>query len=1012
MKMEIDRIENIIGRFGLYQSWVLFLVTISRYPIEFQLTNVVFILPNVNYICLDEQAANASNYCPCENPEYDTSVIVSSVTSTWNLICGRTQLASLTQSLLQIGILFGSLIYGYISDRFGRKNASCLSFTTCVIFAAVSAVVPEIWMFLICRFLIGTSVGGTMLCTYVLMMELSGKSFRPFLIGLFEISYITGYFSLPIIAYFVREWRYLQLVTSVPWVFVILTYWLLPESPRWLITISKKKEAIDILTTIAKRNGRPIGDIKSIVDEIEKESLKERQIEYGSYFDLFKTTKIRIYTIIIALIWFGCAHTFFGVNQYIGRLQGNLYLNVMLSAACLLPGLLLVVLASLYLKRKVGVIISFATAAVSLIVFIFIPDESESAALAFAIIGQIGAYTAFTQVYLYSSEIFPTIVRNSAMGFASMFARFGSFIAPFVVNIGIEWVSIIIFSILAFCAGFLCLFLPETKNTVLLNTIEETENSNNKDYTHTRTIFKTCVKFEECVVKRYCDVLLYKETEEYVCLNLKKKIKIIWPKMSTDDTIQQIIGEFGKYQTWILFLIIIGRYPTDFQLTNVVYILPSVDYVCLDKEALNVTNYCPCDNPKYDTSNIVESVTSTWNLICNKTHLASLAQSMLQIGILVGSVIYGHLSDRYGRQIATLCGMITNVIFIILSAVVPQFWMFLICRFLIGTAVGGTMLCCYILMIELSGKSFRPYLTALTEIAYVTTCVIHPIIAFYVREWRYLQLITSIPWIFVIIYVWLLPESPRWLITKGKYKEATDVLTKIAKWNNKPTENISTILDEFKEKSSPDDQYKHGSYLDLFKTPKIRIYTFIIGYAWFCCSHTFFGINQYIGRLQGNFYLNIILSGISFLPSMVLNVLISLYLERKVGTIACFLLAAVSLTVFMFIPSGADITSLVLAAIGQMGAYMAFVQMYLYTSEVFPTVVRNSAMGFASMFARIGGFAAPFVVNIGIQWASIAIFSVVALTAGLSCLFLPNTKDTVLLNTIEETEKSNGKITH
>lgn len=101
--------------------------------------------------------------------------------------------------------------------------------------------------------MMGATVGGTILCTYVLLIELCGKSFRPYLVGLFEISFITGYMALPIIAYFVREWRYLQLVTSLPWVFVISYYWLLPESPRWLISVGKKKEAIEILTYIAKK---------------------------------------------------------------------------------------------------------------------------------------------------------------------------------------------------------------------------------------------------------------------------------------------------------------------------------------------------------------------------------------------------------------------------------------------------------------------------------------------------------------------------------------------------------------------------------------------------------------------------------------------------------------------------------------------------------------------------------------------------------------------------------------
>lgn len=108
-------------------------------------------------------------------------------------------------------------------------------------------------MFIASRFLIGTSVGGTMLCTFILLMEISGKSFRPYLLGLHEISYVVGYFFLPIIAYYVRDWRYLQLTTSVPFLLIIVTYWIVPESPRWLVTTGKKKEAVEVLTYIAKK---------------------------------------------------------------------------------------------------------------------------------------------------------------------------------------------------------------------------------------------------------------------------------------------------------------------------------------------------------------------------------------------------------------------------------------------------------------------------------------------------------------------------------------------------------------------------------------------------------------------------------------------------------------------------------------------------------------------------------------------------------------------------------------
>ncbi|GBP82661.1 Organic cation transporter protein [Eumeta japonica] len=297
--MEVDPIEKAIGRFGPYQAWILLLLSLGRYPTEFQLTNVVFILPDVDYVCADNPQMNVTHQCPCENPVYDQSIFESTVTSTWNLICDRTWLASLAQSILQVGILAGSIVYGYISDRFGRKPAVLLALSVEVAAVALSAVVPELWMFIICRFLIGVAIGGTMLCCYVYLIELCGKSFRPYIVAMIEMIYVTGYMMLPGVAYLVKDWRQLQLVVSLPWVFVIAYYWLIPESPRWLVTVGKKKEAIALLTKIAKKNKKPVDNMEDIVNEIETEALNERE-QRGSYIDLFKTPKLRIYTLVMA----------------------------------------------------------------------------------------------------------------------------------------------------------------------------------------------------------------------------------------------------------------------------------------------------------------------------------------------------------------------------------------------------------------------------------------------------------------------------------------------------------------------------------------------------------------------------------------------------------------------------------------------------------------------------------------------------------------------------------------
>ncbi|KAG7301083.1 hypothetical protein JYU34_015479 [Plutella xylostella] len=475
LNISLDPVEQAIGRFGRYQFWLLFIVSLSRLPTEFQLNNVVFLIPGVDYRCLDN---NLTNVCPCSNPQYDTRDISSSVTTTWNLICDRQPLASLATSALQLGMLVGSVVFGHVSDRYGRKNAIVITLTLEAVAVASSAAVPYFWLYLVLRLLTGVFVGGTLVCTYVYLVELSGKSFRLYLMGLQEVSFVLGYMVVPIVAYYERDWRYLQLVTSVPWVSAMALHWLLPESPRWLITVGRRQEAIDVLMHIASKNDMQTININEIINQAERQSYEESSNQRGSYADLFKTPQIRKYTILTGLIWLCIAHVYFGVNQYIGRLHGNLHINVMLSAASLGPGLILCTFGAYFFSRRAGVIISICASAVSLLLFLVLHSK-RALTLAFAIIGEVGAFTAIMQMYMFSSELFPTVIRNSALGFASMLARCGAIISPFVVNVGVEWISVLVFSCMGVLAAVLCCFLPDTKDLVLANSIQEVEGCGN-----------------------------------------------------------------------------------------------------------------------------------------------------------------------------------------------------------------------------------------------------------------------------------------------------------------------------------------------------------------------------------------------------------------------------------------------------------------------------------------------------------------------------------------------------
>lgn len=96
-------------------------------------------------------------------------------------------------------------------------------------------------------------------------------------------------------------------------------------------------------------------------------------------------------------------------------------------------------------------------------------------------IGMFGLALSFPTVYIYSGELFPTVVRNIGVGTSSMCARIGSMIAPFIATLNVVhfWIPPLIFGIMPLVGAILCYTLPETLDCQLPDTIEEAERFKN-----------------------------------------------------------------------------------------------------------------------------------------------------------------------------------------------------------------------------------------------------------------------------------------------------------------------------------------------------------------------------------------------------------------------------------------------------------------------------------------------------------------------------------------------------
>ncbi|XP_026739256.1 solute carrier family 22 member 12-like [Trichoplusia ni] len=326
------------------------------------------------------------------------------------------------------------------------------------------------WMFAITRFFIGSTVAGVLLCTYSLMMEITGPNKRELMSWFCTVPYPLGQVFMPIFAYYLRSWNKFCLGIAIPNLFYLVYYFALPESPKWLIAQGRLDDASKVMTQAAKWNNRPSENMIDVVKSIASENTeyKDSQQEKANYTDLFRTRRLGINTVCSCTIWFILGISFFGSNQYIGQTSSNPFVAVALAGVLQISGITLTAFLCKILGRKATMISAFVVCAVSN-ACLAAPPEWYYLRLVMGIIGLGCAAGAFASMYMYTTELFPTVTRNMAMGASSTISRVGSMLAPYVAGLtGVAaWLPPAAFAVVPVLGALTCLLLPETKGQKL-----------------------------------------------------------------------------------------------------------------------------------------------------------------------------------------------------------------------------------------------------------------------------------------------------------------------------------------------------------------------------------------------------------------------------------------------------------------------------------------------------------------------------------------------------------------
>lgn len=377
--------------------------------------------------------------------------------------------------------------------------------------------------------------------------------------------------------------------------------------------------------------------------------------------------------------------------------------------------------------------------------------------------------------------------------------------------------------------------------------------------------------------------------------------------------------------------------------------------------------------------------------------------SSLLFGAAVGALTGGRLSDAIGRRKTIILLAVFFITGAVICVITPNFELMVVGRIVLGLAVGGASVVVPVFLAELAPFEIRGSLAGRNELmivigqlaAFVVNAIIGTVWGEHEGVWRYMLAVAAVPAAALLIGMLRVPESPRWLTSKGRHEEALAVLSTI-----RTPERARAELAEIEHLTEEEEALLKPGWRTLADKWVIRIVLVGIGLA---VGQQLTGINSimYYGQsvlteagfdqsaaLIANIAPGVIavvggLIGLSLMQRM--NRRTTLLLGFILTTTAHFLIGAASLALPVGNPARPYvILILVVAFVGSMQTFLN-IAIWVMLSEIFPLRIRGLAIGI-SVFcgwtanAFLGLFFPSAVEAIGIS-GTFFVFGIVGIGA-------------------------------
>ncbi|SDN26413.1 MFS transporter, putative metabolite transport protein [Streptomyces sp. cf386] len=345
--------------------------------------------------------------------------------------------------------------------------------------------------------------------------------------------------------------------------------------------------------------------------------------------------------------------------------------------------------------------------------------------------------------------------------------------------------------------------------------------------------------------------------------------------------------------------------------------------------------------------------------------MSGLVGSATLIGMFVGGLVFGYVTDRVGRQKVYLFDIAAFIALSVAQYFAPDAWTLTLLRFAMGIAIGADFAIAGTIASEFAPRTSRgPLLVVMVTMWSVGAATAYVVGYLMLRsgldDWRWMLASSAIPAALILLLRFGTPESPRWLMSKGRTAEARQVVRQMLG----PDADLADLEAETTTRSR---------YTDIFQGVYLRR-TIFVGTFWACQLLPIYAITTYeptiltsLGLDHGDsaylgsvalqiFYILGSLSGILFINK-----------GRRPLLLWSFALSAVPLLVLSALADPGPAAVITLFAVFGLASFSSQCLQAVYPSELFPTGVRATANGFATGASRIGAaigtWGAPVVLG-------------------------------------------------